>query len=89
MDQSQSIPTSASLPPCSICGAGPEKRKWCKPFVGGYGAGLVMLIVDSKQKRTWLRSAPKLEVAKPVVCTQCGYVQFFVKPEDFRDSPPS
>lgn len=80
-----SIPTSVPLPRCSICGAGSEKRQWCKLFTGGYGAGLVILIVGSKQKRTWLRSAPKLETAKPVVCTQCGYVQIFINPASLEN----
>ena len=26
------------LPPCSICGAGPEKRKWSKTPLGAYGS---------------------------------------------------
>ncbi len=75
------------LPPCSICGAGPEKRKWSKTFAGAYGAGHILL-VSSEQRGFW-GSNPKLSQASPVVCTQCGYVQFFVNPKNFRDSSSS
>jgi hypothetical protein len=79
-----------TLPPCSICGAGPEKRKWSKTFAGGaYGAGDILLVSGGEQQSFWTGPKPKLSQASPVVCTQCGYVQFFVRPEDFRDSPPS
>ncbi len=76
------------LPPCSICGAGPEKRKWSKTPLGAYGSGHIMIISEERQS-FWVGSNPKLSEAVPVVCTQCGYVQFFVNPEDFRDDKPA
>jgi hypothetical protein len=79
--------SQVTLPPCSICGAEAEKRKWCKTFSGSYGAGHILLV--SREQRSFWGSNPKLSQANPVVCTQCGYVQFFVKPEDFRGSPSS
>ncbi len=72
------------LPPCSICGAGPEKRKWSQTFSGGYNAGSILLVASEHQS-FWSGSRPKFSQASPVVCTQCGYVQFFVNPGDFRD----
>jgi len=75
--------THPLLPACAICGAGPEKRQWSKSFTGAYGAGLIMLIVGQKQR--WFGNTPNLETAKPVVCTQCGHVQFFVDPTAFKN----
>lgn len=72
------------LPSCSICGAGPEKRKWSKTSPGAYGSGRILLLSE-KPPTFWQGSNAELSQASPVVCTQCGYVQFFVNPEDFRD----
>ena len=75
-----------ALPPCSICGAGPEKRKWTQLSPGGYGSGQITLFSE-KKPTFWQGMSAELSQASPVVCTQCGYVQFFVNPEDFREDP--
>lgn len=59
--------------PCPVCGSAPQYRIWGE--VGGYG--LKML----SQKHIFF-SASRVE---PLICTVCGYVQFFVNPKDFRD----
>ena len=87
MDKDNTPPIT--FPACSICGAGSEKRKWSKTFATAYGAGDILLESGGEQQSFWTGPKPKISKASPVVCTQCGYVQFFVKPEDFRDSPPS
>lgn len=61
--------------PCPICGAEPRYRTW---------ADLMPINVNifSRKRKGFLRGSSNL---MPLVCTVCGYVQFFVIPEVFRD----
>lgn len=61
------------LQPCPVCGANTEYRIWAK-FVNSSYTHIV------SRKHHIVGS-----VTNPLVCTQCGYVQLFVDPEDFRD----
>ncbi|MBO0777608.1 MAG: hypothetical protein J2P37_02160 [Ktedonobacteraceae bacterium] len=71
MNSSQ--PTRAVLL-CPVCGAEPPYRTWTAPAFGNSGFKL-----DSP-RHPFLGA----EVSA-LVCTVCGYVQFFVNPQDFRD----
>ncbi len=57
--------------PCPVCGAEPAYRVW------GTASGCVFILNDLK--RRFAPSHPE-----PLVCTICGYVQFFVNPDEFR-----
>lgn len=61
-----------ALQPCPVCNADPEYRIWSK-FVNGSYTNI------HSEKHKIIGSTPR-----PLVCTQCGYVQLFVDPEDFR-----
>lgn len=56
--------------PCPVCGAEPQYRIW---------SNFMERIPIYSKKHTMIGSA-----LTPLVCTICGYVQFFVDPEDFR-----
>jgi hypothetical protein len=60
--------------PCSICEAEPTYRIWSR-FIDVRGA------TNIYSKKHKVVGSP----CTPLVCTACGYVQFFVNPEDFRD----
>lgn len=73
MEQNYTDPSS--LPgrlPCPVCGAAPEARSWRNFVYAGYTK-----IVSDKH------SVFGTDVV-PLVCSQCGYVQLFVDPQDFR-----
>lgn len=72
----QSLPDRMDVP-CPLCGAEPAERIWGETV--GYGS---VAILPMKHAFYGLP-------AWPLVCTVCGYVQFFVNPEDFRDSTAS
>lgn len=59
--------------PCPVCGADPEARSWFKTFRGAYGVGSVSLDIESGG----IFSNTPLPTF-PLVCTRCGYIQFFV-----------
>ena len=69
----QSQPTHPQQP-CPVCGADPSSRIWSQCL--SYG----LTIRSEKHRINGSR-------ATPLVCTQCGYVQLFVNPEDFRKIP--
>lgn len=57
--------------PCPVCGAPPTEREWQR-FVSN----------DTRiisEKHSVLGSN-----VIPLICTQCGFVQLFVDPQDFR-----
>ena len=60
------------VPSCPFCGASPEFRQWSEYL------GRDTLRVKSP-KHKWIGSH-----VFPLICIQCGYVQDFVVPEDFR-----
>lgn len=70
-------PINPPVLPCPVCGAEPHRRTWSQ--VIGYAGGFTLS--SPKQKHKFLYETR----AEPLVCTVCGYVQFFVNPEDFRD----
>ena len=73
MEQDYTDPSS--LPgklPCPICGVGPEGRSW-RNFAGNSYTN----ILSDKHSVLGTR-------INPLVCSQCGYVQLFVDPRDFR-----
>ena len=74
--------TNTPLPPCPICDAVGEKQLWCSTFSGSYGAGSVIISLNTH------KFFGKNIRAVPVVCTQCGYVRLFVNPQEFQEVPP-
>ena len=69
----------SSLPgqlPCPVCGASPEARSW-RNFVGSNSGNGYTNIISDKHSILGTR-------INPLVCSQCGYVQLFVNPQDFR-----
>lgn len=58
--------------PCPVCGAAPEERIWSEIINSSY------FHLRSEKHKVVGSSAT------PLVCTQCGYVQLFVRPEEFR-----
>ena len=60
------------VPPCPFCGAEPRYRR-----VSSYLQRYPPAIWSDKHKIVGSR-------VFPLVCTQCGYVQDFVDPQDFR-----
>ena len=58
--------------PCPVCGAAPEARSWRK-FVGNSYTNIL------SDKHSVLGTT-----VDPLVCSQCGSVQLFVNPQDFR-----
>ncbi len=69
----QSQPSNQQQP-CPVCGADPSSRIWSQH------TRYPVAIRTEKHKHTG-------SLAKPLVCTVCGYVQLFVNPEDFRTIP--
>ena len=69
------FPPRQATQPCPGCGAAPQYRKWSRFVNSNY----THVISD---KHTIAGS-----VMNPLVCTQCGYVQLFVDPTDFRVGP--
>ncbi len=55
--------------PCPVCGAPPEEREW--------GEFLNVRLRSEKHKVVGTS-------AMPLICMQCGNVQLFVNPQDFR-----
>ena len=72
----QSLPTRTEVP-CPCCGAESDKRIWGETV--GYGSVAILPMKPA------LYGLP----AWPLVCTICGYVQFFVNPDDFRETTPA
>lgn len=71
------IQNNLSPLPCPVCGAEPQLREW-SAFMGIQ----YTRIVSEKHK---MIGTP----LTPLVCTQCGYVQLFTDPQDFRVEQPS
>ncbi len=57
--------------PCPVCNADPRYRRWSQFTQSQYTHVI-------SPRHTVLGST-----ITPLVCTQCGYVQLFVNPEDF------
>jgi hypothetical protein len=74
MDQNLYASTVPPLP-CPVCGASPVEREW-RRFLSGYTK-----ILSEKHRIQGSNITP-------LVCTQCGFVQLFVDPQDFRKEPP-
>ena len=71
----QEQPINPPQKPCPVCGADPQYLTWSQTI--GYSGGFEI----KSYKHTLFNSR-----ATPLICTICGYVQFFVNPEDFRTS---
>ena len=61
--------------PCPVCGAEPQNRTWSK------------LVYENYTKVRTPKHKMVGSSLTPLVCTQCGYVQLFVDPNDFRVEP--
>jgi len=72
MEQSQ--PVRPGKLPCPVCKAEPRSRIWEELGNGEFGQFRI-----KSPKHKFLGTEPSA-----LVCTVCGYVQFFVDPEDFR-----
>jgi len=59
--------------PCPVCGASAESRIWSRFANNAYTH-----IISKKHQIMGT-------ITIPLVCTQCGFVQLFVDPTDFRD----
>ncbi len=60
--------------PCPVCGAPSTERGWQR-FLGGNQTYTKIL-----SEKHHLQGS----VVNPLVCYQCGFVQLFVDPQDFR-----
>ena len=60
--------------PCPVCGAEPAYRVW------GRETGHIVPLNPLKK-----RAMRDCGIIIPLVCTVCGYIQFFTRPEYFRD----
>src|SRR5450755_22574 len=69
--------STVPLQPCPVCGASPQERSW-RSFVSG-----AYLKVRS-EKHSMVGSD-----MKPLVCHNCGFVQLFTNPADFRGASPT
>lgn len=81
---SQSDMTQRPLPPCPVCGAAPQQRVWSSTYASTGEAGPQHIAIITR-KRTPMD--PISVRATPLICSNCGYVQFFVNPKYFRDTP--
>ena len=68
----QSPPANPTRP-CPVCGAEASYRVWSE------GTGYGYVAIRSKKHKI------SGSMAQPLACTVCGYMPFFVDPEDFRD----
>ena len=69
------VDSPASTQSCPVCGAEPQNRTWSRFVSGNYTH-----IISEQHKIVG-------SILTPLVCTQCGYVQLFVDPNDFRKEP--
>ena len=68
-----SVDPAINVPrPCPVCNAAPADRVWSNYAHSGY-------VNIHSPKHKMMGATPV-----PLVCTQCGYVQNFVDPKDFR-----
>ena len=68
---------TAAVPqqPCPVCSAPATERSWQRFLSSTYTH-----IISEKHHIQG-------SVVTPLVCSQCGFVQLFVNPEDFRKKP--
>ncbi len=71
MDQNVYAPAVPQLP-CPVCSAPPMEREWRSFVSSGY-----IKIVSKRHSVIGSNVAP-------LICTQCGFVQLFVNPQDFK-----
>ena len=76
MDQNMYLSTVPPYP-CPVCSAPSEERGWQR-FMGGDQTYTKIL----SEKHRFQGS-----IVRPLVCNQCGFVQLFVNPQDFRKEP--
>lgn len=75
--------TQRSIPPCPVCGAAPHMRVWSSTYASGANIGPQHIAIITRKRA---ETDPISVRAVPLICSQCGYVQFFVNPRYFRDA---